>query len=524
MTLIPVIMSGGTGSRLWPQSRSLYPKQFLPLVNEQTMLQNTITRLDGLDFIAAPMVIANEEHRFLVAEQFRQLGRKASAIILEPVGRNTAPAVALAALKTQNSCLITHNPQSKKNNDPILLILAADHVIQDVQAFHQAIEAALPAASDGKLVTFGIVPTHPETGYGYIKAGEQLIGDREKLIGNEEGVVGESTESKLTVHNSLPITHNPPLSIHNSSPTTIYSVAQFVEKPDLETAQGYLASGDYYWNSGMFLFKASRYLEELNKFRPDIHEACQKAMEAQSADLDFVRLDELAFKACPDESIDYAVMEKTTDTVVVPLDAGWSDVGSWSSLADISEKDEAGNSTLGDVLLHDTRNTFVRSEKKLITTVGVDDLVITESDDAILVAHKDRVQDVKKIVERLKAENRAEVKLHRKVYRPWGAYDSIDMGERFQVKRITVKPGAQLSLQMHHHRAEHWIVVKGTALITNGDQELLLTENQSTYIPIGAVHRLENPGKFDLELIEVQSGGYLGEDDIVRFEDTYGRA
>ena len=493
MTLIPVIMSGGSGSRLWPQSRSLYPKQFLPLVNEHTMLQNTLSRLDGrldgLDSVSAPMVIANEEHRFLVAEQFRQMGRKASAIILEPVGRNTAPAVALAALKAQ---------AVSEEKEPLLLVLAADHVINDVKAFHHAVEAALPAARDGKLVTFGIVPTHPETGYGYIKAGEELTGNGEEL-----------TAGKLTTH--------------NSSLTTIYSVEQFVEKPDLETAQTYLTSGDYYWNSGMFLFKASRYLEELKKFRPDILEACQKAMEVQNADLDFVRLDELAFKACPDESIDYAVMEKTTDAVVIPLDAGWSDVGSWSSLADISEKDEAGNSTLGDVLLHDTHNTYVRSEKKLIATVGVDDLVITESDDAILVAHKDRVQDVKKIVDRLKSENRPEVKLHRKVYRPWGAYDSIDMGERFQVKRITVKPGAQLSLQMHHHRAEHWIVVKGTALITNGDQEILLTENQSTYIPIGAVHRLENPGKFDLELIEVQSGGYLGEDDIVRYEDTYGR-
>ncbi len=467
-------MSGGSGSRLWPQSRSLYPKQFLPLVNEQTMLQNTLSRLDGLDSVSDPLVIANEEHRFLVAEQIRQMGRQTSAIILEPVGKNTAPAVALAALKAQTL---------SEEKDPLLLVLAADHVIQNVQAFHQAIEAALPAASDGKLVTFGIVPTHPETGYGYIKASKTLTGNSEQV-----------------------------------SP-----VDNFVEKPDLETAQDYLASGDYYWNSGMFLFKASRYLEELNKYRPDILQACEKAMAAESADLDFVRLDEAAFHACPDESIDYAVMEKTTDSVVVPLDAGWSDVGSWSSLADICEKDESGNACQGDVLLHDTRNTYVRSEKKLIATVGVDDLVITESDDAILVAHKNRVQDVKKIVERLKAANRSEAKLHRKVYRPWGAYDSIDMGDRFQVKRITVKPGAQLSLQMHHHRAEHWIVVKGTALVTNGDQEILLTENQSTYIPIGVVHRLENPGKFDLELIEVQSGGYLGEDDIVRFEDTYGR-
>ncbi|WBA84121.1 mannose-1-phosphate guanylyltransferase/mannose-6-phosphate isomerase [Endozoicomonas sp. GU-1] len=491
--MIPVIMSGGSGSRLWPQSRSLYPKQFLPLVNEDTMLQNTISRMDGLGSVSAPLVIANEEHRFLVAEQIRQIGRQASAIILEPVGKNTAPALALAALKAQSL---------SEEKDPLLLVLAADHVIQNVQAFHQAIEAALPAARDGKLVTFGIVPTYAETGYGYIKAL------------NHKGTKAQSFSSDKQKETFVPSC---------LCGEKIMPVEQFVEKPDLETAQGYLASGDYYWNSGMFLFKASRYLEELNKFRPDILQACEKAMAVESADLDFVRLDEAAFHACPDESIDYAVMEKTTDSVVVPLDAGWSDVGSWTSLADICEKDESGNAFQGDVLLHDTRNTYVRSEKKLIATVGVDDLIITDSDDAILVAHKDRVQDVKKIVERLKVANRSEAKLHRKVYRPWGAYDSIDMGDRFQVKRITVKPGAQLSLQMHHHRAEHWIVVKGTALVTNGDQEILLTENQSTYIPIGVVHRLENPGKFDLELIEVQSGGYLGEDDIVRFEDTYGR-
>ncbi|WP_286196720.1 mannose-1-phosphate guanylyltransferase/mannose-6-phosphate isomerase [Thalassotalea sp. G20_0] len=507
-------MSGGSGSRLWPQSRSLYPKQFLPLVNEQTMLQNTVSRLDGLDSVSAPLVIANEEHRFLVAEQIRQMGRQAAGIILEPVGKNTAPAVALAALKAQSL---------SEEKDPLLLVLAADHVIQNVQAFHQAIEAALPAARDGKLVTFGIVPTHPETGYGYIKAsvshGEPMnvpdnIGTSAIPGGRTEA---RRKEEKLLKENSV----SPCLRGQQSS---CMPVEQFVEKPDLETAQGYLASGDYYWNSGMFLFKASRYMEELNKFRPDILQACEKAMAVESTDLDFVRLDEAAFHTCPDESIDYAVMEKTTDSVVVPLDAGWTDVGSWTSLADICEKDESGNAFQGDVLLQDTRNTYVRSEKKLIATVGVEDLIITESDDAILVAHKDRVQDVKKIVDRLKAENRIEAKLHRKVYRPWGAYDSIDMGDRFQVKRITVKPGAQLSLQMHHHRAEHWIVVKGTALVTNGDQEILLTENQSTYIPIGVVHRLENPGKFDLELIEVQSGGYLGEDDIVRFEDSYGRA
>ena len=465
-------MSGGSGSRLWPQSRALYPKQFLPLVNAQTMLQNTVTRLDGLADIAAPLVIANEEHRFLVAEQFREMGRRAGAIILEPVGRNTAPAVALAALKS-----LSHQ------DDPLLLVLAADHVIQNEIAFHKAVEVALPAARDGKLVTFGIVPTHPETGYGYIKASEELTGKSEKVA----------------------------------------SVERFVEKPDLVTAKEYLLSGNYYWNSGMFLFKASRYLEELKKFRPDILQACEQAMAEQSTDLDFVRLNEEAFKACPDESIDYAVMEKTTDAVVVPLDAGWSDVGSWSSLADISPQDEQGNSATGDTILYDTHNTYVRSEKRLIATVGVNDLIITESDDAILVAHKERVQDVKKIVDQLKAANRSEAKLHRKVYRPWGSQDSIDDGDRFQVKRITVKPGGQLSLQKHYHRAEHWIVVKGTALITNGDEQTLLTENQSTYIPIGVEHRLENPGKLDLELIEVRSGGYLGEDDIVRFEDTYGR-
>ncbi|CAM3871222.1 mannose-1-phosphate guanylyltransferase/mannose-6-phosphate isomerase [Parendozoicomonas haliclonae] len=470
MTLQPIILSGGSGSRLWPQSRSLYPKQFLALVDDHTMLQNTVTRLNGLSYISVPVVIANEEHRFLVAEQLRQIDTRAEAIILEPVGRNTAPAVALAALKAVS------------NEDAVLLVLAADHAIASKDAFHAAIEAALPAAECGKLVTFGIVPSSPETGYGYIKA--------------------DKSDDNVSIMN----------------------VMQFVEKPDLETAKQYLASGNYFWNSGMFMFKASRYLEELGRYRPDILAACQSAMEVQHTDLDFVRLNEEAFKSCPDDSIDYAVMEKTADAVVIPLDAGWSDVGSWSSLADISNKDNLGNSTLGDTLLHDTRNTYVRSEKKLIATVGVDDLIITETDDSILVAHKDKVQDVKKIVEALKASGRSEAKLHRKVYRPWGCYDSIDAGERFQVKRITVKPGAQLSLQKHYHRAEHWIVVKGTALVTNGDKQILLTENQSTYIPIGEVHRLENPGKFDLELIEVQSGSYLGEDDIVRFEDTYGRS
>ena len=469
MDILPVILCGGSGSRLWPQSRSLYPKQFLPLVNDQTMLQNTVARLQGIVESSAPLVIANEEHRFLVAEQLRQVNIQPSGILLEPVGRNTAPAVALAALKARSS-----------GSDPVLLVLAADHVIQDESAFHNAVNSALPAAHDNKLVTFGIVPTHPETDYGYIRAGKA------------QGACA--------------------------------NVEQFVEKPDLSTAEQYLGSGEYYWNSGMFMFKTSRYLEELKAHRPDILAACEQALAVEHPDLDFIRLDEAAFKACPEDSIDYAVMEKTSDAVVVPLDAGWSDVGSWSSLWDISEKDQQGNASQGDVVLHDTRNTYVRSEHKLIATVGVDDLVITESDDAILVARSDRVQDVKKVVEQLKEEGRVEAKLHRKVYRPWGCYDSIDMGDRFQVKRITVKPGARLSLQKHYHRAEHWVVVKGTAKVFNGDKEILLTENQSTYIPIGAVHRLENPGKFELELIEVQSGGYLGEDDIVRLEDTYGRA
>ncbi|MGI9277758.1 MAG: mannose-1-phosphate guanylyltransferase/mannose-6-phosphate isomerase [Endozoicomonas sp.] len=469
MDILPVILSGGSGSRLWPQSRSLYPKQFLPLVNDQTMLQNTVQRLDGIQNCSAPLVIANEEHRFLVAEQLRQIGVTPSAILLEPVGRNTAPAVALAALKGRVA-----------GDDPILLVLAADHVIEDQSTFKEIVTAAHPAAHDGKLVTFGIVPTHPETGYGYIKAGK------------------------------------------SQSPCAL--VEQFVEKPDLQTAEAYLASGNYFWNSGMFMFKASRYLEELQTHRPDILAACEQALAVEHPDLDFVRLNEEAFQACPEDSIDYAVMEKTSDAVVIPLDAGWSDVGSWSSLQDISAKDQRGNSVQGDVLLHDSQNTYVRSETKLIAAVGVEDLIITESDDAILVARRDRVQDVKKVVEQLKAEGRPEARLHRKVYRPWGSYDSIDAGERFQVKRITVKPGASLSLQKHFHRAEHWVVVKGTARVVNGDQEILLTENQSTYIPIGAVHRLENPGKFDLELIEVQSGGYLGEDDIVRLEDHYGRS
>lgn len=467
--LLPVIMAGGSGSRLWPLSRQLNPKQFLALVDEQlSMLQTTICRLDGLD-VGLPRLICNEKHRFLAAEQLRQLGMEQAGILLEPVGRNTAPAIALAALEAVQEA-----------GDPLLLVLAADHLIQDVNAFHASIRSALPLADDGKLVTFGIVPTHAETGYGYIEKGQAL---------SEGG----------------------------------YAISRFVEKPDLPTAQDYLASGNFFWNSGMFMFRASRYLEELERFQPEILSACRRALAGGTQDLHFTRVDATAFAACPENSIDYAVMEKTAEAVMVPLDAGWSDIGSWSALWSVSAKDAEGNVLKGDVLDHDTRNTYVHADSRLVATVGVEDLVIVETKDAVLVAHKDRVQDVKKIVERIKADDRHEHIIHREVYRPWGVYESIDNGHRYQVKRITVQPGAKLSVQMHHHRAEHWIVVSGTARVTNGDKSYLVTENQSTYIPIGQLHSLENPGVIPLELIEVQSGSYLGEDDIVRFEDKYGR-
>lgn len=467
--ILPVIMAGGTGSRLWPLSRQLNPKQFLKLCGESTLLQQTLLRLDGLH-TAAPSIICNEDHRFMVAEQLRQLTVKNASILLEPVGRNTAPALALAALNA------TRNGQ-----DPVLLVLAADHFIADQSAFQQAVKEAEELALQDKLVTFGIVPTQPETGYGYIQRGSALP---------EQG----------------------------------YQVARFVEKPDSATAQGYLDSGDYYWNSGMFMFKASVYLQALQEFRPDILDACKHAFEAGSQDLDFVRVDAAAFADCPDDSIDYAVMEKTRDAAVIPLDAGWSDIGSWSALWEIGTKDEQGNVCKGDVLNIGSSNSLVYAESKLVATVGVDNLVVVETKDAVLVAHMDRVQDVKKVVEAIKNDGRHEHMNHREVYRPWGVYDSIENGERYQVKRITVKPGAKLSVQMHHHRAEHWVVVSGTARVTNGDKTFLVTENESTFIPIGEVHALENPGKIPLELIEVQSGSYLGEDDIVRFEDKYGRA
>lgn len=463
--VLPIILSGGSGTRLWPLSRESYPKQFLPLVGEQSMLQATWQRAAPVA-AHAPIVVANEEHRFVAAEQLQQIGVKPHAILLEPKGRNTAPAIAVAALEA-----------SRDGADPLLLVLPSDHVIGDEAAFQAAVRVAAVAAEQGKLVTFGIKPTAPETGYGYIKA---AAGDGAR------------------------------------------PVERFVEKPDLATAKSYLASGEYYWNSGMFLFRASRYLEELRKFQPAIADACTTAWQAAKRDADFTRLDKDAFAASPSDSIDYAVMEKTADAVVVPLDAKWSDVGSWSALLDVSPQDANGNAHHGDVIEIDCRNTYAYGSR-LIAMVGLQDVVVVETDDAVLVGHRERIQEVKDIVGRIKANGRSEATWHRKVYRPWGAYDSIDNGQRFQVKRITVKPGATLSLQMHHHRAEHWIVVSGTAEVTRGEEVLLLTENQSTYIPLGVTHRLKNPGKLPLELIEVQSGSYLGEDDIVRFEDTYGR-
>jgi mannose-1-phosphate guanylyltransferase/mannose-6-phosphate isomerase len=459
-------MCGGNGTRMWPLSRKMYPKQFLSLVNETSLLQDTLLRLPKE--CNQSILICNEEHRFLVAEQARSYVTN-PAIILEPEGRNTAPALALAAIQAL-----------KNNKDAVLLVLASDHVIKDTEKFHKVVEQANQLANEGKLVTFGIVPTHPETGFGYIKQGQQL---------DEFG----------------------------------YGVDKFIEKPNIHLAEEFVAAGVYLWNSGMFMFKASRYLEELKKYKPQIFAQCNEAMADINLDMDFIRPSKAAFLACEDESIDYAVMENTDSAVVVPLDAGWSDVGSYSALWDITEKDENNNVIKGDVITVNSKNCYLHSDSRLISTIGINNLVIVDTKDAILVANKDDVQDIKTVVKILKDNNRAEATQHRLVYRPWGHYDSIDIGERFQVKRITVKPGAKLSVQMHHHRAEHWIVVSGSAMVTINEETKLYTENQSCYIPIGAVHALENPGKLPLELIEVQSGSYLGEDDIVRFEDKYGR-
>ena len=464
--LQPVLLSGGSGTRLWPLSREAYPKQFLALAGDDTMLQATWRRVADLAD-AAPIVVAGEEHRFLVAEQLRQVGAPTPAILLEPIGRNTAPAIAAAALQAL-----------RDGEDPLLLVLPSDHVVRDADAFRAAVRAAMPAAEQGALVTFGIMPDAPETGFGYIEAER-----------------GEGVQRVL----------------------------RFVEKPDAVTAQTSLDAGGYYWNSGMCLLRASRYLEELRKFRADIVGGAQAAFDAAQRDGDFIRLDKAAFAACPADSIDYAVMEKTDAAMVLPVDIGWNDVGSWSALWEVSEQDGDGNAHHGDVISIDSRNSYAYA-RRMVALVGVDDLVVVETDDAVLVARKDRVQQVKDVVARLKAEQRTQAALHREVHRPWGSYDSIDMAEGFQVKRIKVKPGARLSLQSHTRRAEHWIVVRGTARVTRDNDVFELFANQSTYIPIGAKHRLENPGTEMLELIEVQSGDYLGEDDIVRYEDVYGRS
>lgn len=469
--LLPVIMAGGTGSRLWPMSRELYPKQFLRLYGQRSMLQETVLRLDDVD-AREPVVICNQEHRFLVAEQLRQINKLSHNIILEPVGRNTAPAIALAALSA-----------IENGDDPILLVLAADHIINNKLAFHQAIKSAFKFALQGRLVTFGIVPTGPETGYGYIHRGQE-----------------ETLDEQIA-----------------------YQVSRFVEKPNKETAESYIASGEYYWNSGMFMFRAKKYLEELEKFRPDILDACKAAIQGCKESDEFIKVDRDLFIACPDESVDYAVMEKTTDAVVVGLDADWSDVGSWSALWEVSPKDDKGNVLTGDTFLHNANNCYINTDEKLIAAIGVDDLVIINTKDAVLVVNKDQVQDVKKVVEYLKANHRSEYKRHREIYRPWSRCDVVVQTERFNVNRITVKPGAAFSMQMHHHRTEHWVILSGTGEVTIKDQKFLLTENQSIFIPIGAQHRLENPGKIPLELLEIQSGSYLGDDDIIRIKDQYGR-
>ena len=479
-TLTPIILSGGSGTRLWPLSREKHPKQLLPLVNEDSLLQATIRRMDGLEgvHLNAPMVVCNEEYRFVIAEQLRIMNRKGS-ILLEPFGRNTAPALTLAALAAM-----------REGDDPVLLVMPSDHVIIDVESFQTAVLSGMSQAINGSIVTFGITPDAPETGYGYIQSGD--------LIGPDGAAV--------------------------------HHIARFVEKPDRVTAQTYLDEGNYLWNSGLFMMRASIWLSAIAKCRPDILAACKAAWEQGSADGEFLRIDKQAFERCPSDSIDYAVMEKIVcgnselpAGVVIPLTAGWSDIGAWSSLWQVLPKDDAGNVAKGDVLLNECRNTLAISESRLVACVGVENMIVVETPDAVLVVHKDKTQDVKQVVDMLKQQQRSEGRLHRKVFRPWGWYDGIDVGERFQVKRIVVKPGAALSLQMHHHRAEHWVVVRGTARVTRDQEIFLVSENQSTYIPLGTSDRLENPGRVPLEMIEIQSGSYLGEDDIVRFEDIYGR-
>ena len=474
--IYPVILAGGSGTRLWPMSRSLYPKQLINLSDAHTMLQNTLLRLSGLNDLGDPVIICNENHRFMTAEQIRLIDINDFMIILEPAARNTAPAIALSAL------ILDDNLKSQNQDDPVMLVLPADHEIKNIEAFHEIIQSGAQLARQGKLVTFGIVPSSPETGYGYIKKGTRF-----------------------------------------DNPEPAFMIDRFVEKPDYDTAVSYLESGDFCWNSGMFMFKASAVIPEFGEFAPDILEKCRTAIKNGRMDLDFFRVDKEAFEAITGDSIDYAVMEKTAKGVVIALDAGWNDLGSFDALWQTGDKDEQNNVISGDVLVHNVKDTYIHSDSRLVAAVGLEHFVIVDTKDAVLVAPRDQVQDVKKIVTQLKAQKRVEAVSHAKVYRPWGNYETIDMADRYQVKRITVKPGAKLSLQKHHHRAEHWTVVSGTAIVTKGTEEILLKEDQSVYIPLGTLHRLENPGKIPLELIEVQSGPYLGEDDIVRFDDIYGR-
>ena len=471
--IVPVILAGGSGTRLWPLSREMYPKQLINLINEKTMLQETCMRLAGLENIGNPIVICNDNHRFMVAEQLREIEVATESILLEPVGRNTAPALAIAALKLLSMGL-----------DPLLLILPADHIIKDLSVFHDALNSGESLAQEGFFVTFGIVPEMAETGYGYIRKGEQL-----RRVGNIE----------------------------------VFKIEAFVEKPGKKSAEEYFKSGLYCWNSGMFMFKASQVIEELKKFASDIVKACERSLKAGKEDLDFFRLDAEAFEACPSDSIDYALMENTDKGVMVSLKAGWNDLGSWEALWKVGEKNRNGNVMQGDVLTHDVKNSYLKATHRMIAAVGLENHIIIETSDAVLISPRDRAQEVKQLVDQLKSSERSEAILHRKVYRPWGSYEGIALSSRFQVKRITVNPGSILSLQKHFHRSEHWIVVKGTATVTKGDDTFVLQEDESTYIPLGVTHRLENPGKIDLEIIEVQSGSYLGEDDIVRFEDVYGR-
>jgi mannose-1-phosphate guanylyltransferase len=471
--IIPLILAGGSGTRLWPLSRELFPKQLLNLTNDNSMLQNTILRLNGLEQISSPIIVCNEEYRFMVAEQLRAINIKPLSIILEPVGKNTAPAIAVGAVKALE--LFGDN-----QDELVLLILPADHVINNIKNFHDAVMLGSQFANQNRLITFGIIPEAPETGYGYIKKGKELK-------------------------------------------ESAYIIEKFFEKPDLNRAKEYVESGQYFWNSGMFMFKASQFLEDLDIYEPDMLKVCRESLKNGRDDLDFFRLDKSSFEKSRAESIDYAVMEKTDKGVIIPISVGWNDLGSWEALWQTGVKDKNHNVIKGDVLLSDVKNSYLYAQNRLIAAVGLEGHVIVETKDAVLVAPRDQVQDVKKLVAKLRNSGRGEAVFHSKIFRPWGSYETIDIEKRFQVKRITVKPGAKLSLQKHYHRAEHWTVVSGTAIVTKGDQEIILTENESTYIPTGTVHRLENPGKIPLELIEVQSGSYLGEDDIVRLDDLYGR-